>query len=314
MTAFAIENRIRDSKKPHGIFTATTWFGGNPLSTFVRGTDQWNALMEMADNAGPALSNYNKGSYCSAYVFIQGESGSAGYRSDLLAYINDVIPEIKLKTGQASDPEFFLLQISSPSNTAPGGENGVDLAQFLVTQDKLGLGSTTATPMYQFPLSDNIHVSALGRMAMGEVIAEVHNTVVTKNATFQPLMPSAVTISGAVVTIVFDVPAGDIEFDLDGVEPAINFGFEYVDDTLTASISSVIIVSSDTLEITLDQTPTGSNPKIKYAQAQNIVAGWSATRGQLRSPTKVKSFYFEQGYDVPEIVNHYCLRFSETIT
>lgn len=311
MASFAIENATRKSMAPHSFMSATTWYGAKPIQDFIRGTAQWNALMTLAESAPSALSNYGKEAYCPAYFFIQGESGSENYDVSLRDYIDDVIPEIKSRTGQSTNPEFFMAQI----NTSVTGttETGAVLAQYKVGLERLGAGVTVVGPMYQLPIADDIHPSALGRMMQGDLFSEIYDIVINKKKVFQSLMPTSITLSGNVITVVFHVPAGDIEFDEEWVAAAPNFGFKYVDSTDSATITDVTIAGRDTIEITLDQAPSGSGRLLKYAQPQTVVDGWTSGRGQLMSKTRTRSFYYEQGYNVPEFVSHYCLRFTEAV-
>lgn len=293
------------------MFTFSVTEGGQPLDQFLLGTNNFSNLIAAIESAVNSLNKYEKELFIPCYTFAQGESGGTDYYNNLGAYKSDVISGIKAAAGQELDPEFVLFQINSTDETSTW--NGVETHQYNFAKANAANGVTLAGPMYFTPLKDTIHASAEGRCMIGDVLADVYRTIIAGEK-FTPLWPISLVLSGNIITVVFNVPAGDLEFDQDWITGVANYGFTYIDDSSSANISSVAITASDTIEITLDAPPTGSNPKLQYAMnVDNTDDVWASGRGQLMSKTSTKSKFHEMGVSIPEHVRHYCVRFQEAL-
>lgn len=291
------------------MFTFCATEGGQALDQFLMGTNNFSNLITAIESAVNSLNGYEKELFVPCYTFVQGESGGTDYYNNLGVYKSDVISGIKAAAGQALDPEFVLFQINSTDETSTW--NGVETHQYNFAKANVANGVTLAGPMYFTPLKDTIHASAVGRCMIGDVLADVYRTIIAGEK-FTPLWPTSLTLSDNIITVVFNVPAGDLEFDQDWITGVDHYGFTYVDDSSSATISSVAITASNTVEITLDTTPTGLNPKIQYAMnSDNIDDMWASGRGQLMSKTATKSRFHAMGVSIPEYVRHYCVRFQE---
>jgi hypothetical protein len=249
---------------------------------------------------------------------VQGESDSssrADYASELGAYVDSIIPAVTHALGQASPPTFVIVQTNSwDSATVYGYDvsypDAVGLAQWDVSRTKPGV--IMAGPMYQAPLiattTDGIHATAVGRMIIGDMLAAVRDA----GAGWKPLQPNHAVRTGNTIDITFDVPAGPLAWDTTWIKAVPNYGFSFQDDAGSANIASVAIVSADTVCVTLDASPTGVNQLIRYAQgvSDNDLDGWATGRGQLISPTTRQSYFYREGYPVPQFVNHYSVKFE----
>jgi hypothetical protein len=307
LSSFAFESRYREfyNKPSSGVLAFTSWYGGQPITSMVRGTTTWDNLMLGASQAVVVAAQYNKTVECRHYTFIQGENSTASYETLLIAYAADVCGELKTVLGQVGDIEFVYLQINSPEDASAA--NSIEQAQLNAATTP---GMTLAGPMYDAPLGDNVHQSPIGRMIIAERLANVY-AAIEKGETFEPLWPVSVAIGGAFITVVFNK---SIAIDSDWMPSVPNFGFVYTDSTSSATIASVDIIAADTIRITLSNTPSGTSKKIKYAViTETDVDGWANGRGLIYSPTTQPSFYYAQGFAVPEFLRLYAVRFTEDL-
>jgi hypothetical protein len=308
--SLALEDVARQAGAPTpGTITATYWWSGRPITSFVRDTNGWNTIMKYARKAKARAADYGRAAQCKWLLFVQGENSTTGYKDALVAFATDIRVELKTQMGQSFLPEFLYVQINSYETETVA--SGIEQAQLDAYLENIGAGMTLVGPMYHCPLGDNIHITSIGRMVLGENIAIAQQHVLAGKQ-FKPLYPVSATLSGNHIDIVFNVPGNRLEFDADWILPAVaNQGFQYSDDSSSATISSVAILSRDTVRVTLSGTPTGTNKKIRYAVlTETNVDGWGNGRGQLYSPSNVKSFYWRKGYNVPEYTRHYSVRFT----
>ncbi len=308
LTAFAMEYQSRQSGvHGSGIASWTSWYGGQPLETFLRGTDTWENLMLGAEQTASVAAQYGRTLTCPAYVFIQGESGGTDYAATLTAYAADVTAELQIVLGLSDLPNFVFMQINS-GNTATS-PNGMETAQLSV--GKAGIENVfLAGPMYQAPLGDNIHQNPIGRMIVADTLAVVLKELETAG-TFEPLWPESVDLSGSTITVSFNKP---VAIDSDWVPSSVpDCGFVYSDDASSADIVSVS-ASGSAVVIELSAVPTGTNPVLEYAMLnEETESAWANGIGQIYSDSGYPSFFHSEGYSVPATVRHYCVRFSESL-
>lgn len=309
-SAFALEYLLRQSGiASPGTFSFTSWWGGQPLESFVRGTNTFNNLMIAAAQAKTVAAQYGRSLTCPFYTFIQGENGGADYENALVNYANDVTGELA-SVLDIDTPAFVLVQINTGAHaTAP---NGTELAQLTAAQNNPS-ALVLAGPMYYAPMSDSIHSTAIGRMLVGEMLAACYQSILDSGY-FTPLWPTSAVLSGNEIDIHFAVPGNGLALDVDWVAAVDNYGFVYNDDNQSAAIASVSIIDGTTVRVTLDQVPTGTNPHIAYAHATlPKVDHWSSGRGQLYSPSDIPSFFHSLGYELPATVRFYCVRFKRSL-
>jgi len=133
-------------------------------------------------------------------------------------------------------------------------------------------------PTYQYTFYDKTHLhGAEAYRQLGENIGKVIHKVGILNENWKPLSPELITYNNKLITIHFHVPVGDLVFDapehsIDSITGAKsyfnNYGFSYVDDTNSANIlpgGIALGVDKKSVLIYLDNAPTGTNPRIKYA-------------------------------------------------
>jgi hypothetical protein len=298
-----------------GYHAYTAWEGGQPLSSFVAGTNNWNNMMAAAAGGAYVAGAYGRTYEVGATIFIQGEGGPAGvatYKAQFDSLIDSFRPAIKSAAGMATDPPFIFVQTNSTDTAVTTA--GVELAQLQVGIERLGTGVILAGPMYQCPIfeevGDDIHASNPGRLLLGDLLALAKNI----GSSFVPLYPTTATRAGAVVELTFAVPANGLSWDTTWIGAAANKGFRAFknSDNSEQTITNVQIVGANKVQITLSADP-GSAVKVWYAIiADTADDGWASGRGQLISATNRRSAYYDLFSPpvVPEFVNHYCCRFQ----
>lgn len=304
--AFEEQTRTATGLPSSGLLTYTSHYGGQPIETFERDEIPWTNLMLGASKSVEIAALYDREVECPAVVFIQGESGPfTGYKAALIALAIDVRNEVQAQMGLTAAPEFLVVQTSEYDNVLTADTVFQD--QWEASKETGGI--TMVGPMYQCPLEDDIHLDALGRMVMGEMVAYVQRVIYAGDP-WVPLQPASSSISTDTIDIVFDVPAGGIVFDSDWIEAVDDEGFVVTEDGAPVGITSVSIVGDDTVRIVLDATPSGA-VQVQYAflTADTASTGWGNGRGHLYSPTTTPSTFHALGYDVPEFVRHYSVRF-----
>jgi len=309
MTGFAYEGQARaETGHPtQGVFAFTSWYGGQPLTAFERGTVPWDNMMIGASKAVDVAALYGREVECPGIVWIQGEHGPfTGYKALMIALAADITGELQTQMGLASAPEFFVVQTSEYDDAA--SSDTVFQDQFEAARDTAGI--TMLGPMYHCPLDDAIHLSPIGRMVLGDTLAAAIREF-EANGSFEPLWPASASLVGANVTITFNRP---VARDADWVLTVDDDGFVVRDDSGTTAINSVNLSGSE-VTLVLASAPAGANPRVEYAVYTDTTAenGWSNGRGLIYSPTTIPSYYAALGYDVPDMVRHYAVRFIATL-
>lgn len=196
---------------------------------------------------------------------------------------------------------MLLCQLSSQAATVTNVLKQVSLGQLNACKDnptKLFM----VGPKYQLNYADNTHLTNYSYRWLGEYHAKAWKSILTTGS-WKPLWPTETSLTDNIIRISFNIPQGPLVFDTTLVATIPNYGFEYMDDTASASISSVAIDNSD-IVITLDGTPTGANKKIRYAYTNQV--GGPGPKGNLRDSDTTPSFYGNALYN-------WCVHFEEDI-
>ncbi len=258
----------------HGV-SGTAYSGikkSGSTSAFANGMAQITAAKALALAAGKTYR-------VSAVMVIHGETdhqnGNSNYQANLVEFQGNYETDAKAITGQTGIIPMFICQVASwtkygqTTSLIPGAQIGAAEANptkiFLVC------------PKYFLPYqTDGIHLTNTGEMRLGQYYAKAIAAVLA-GGSWQPVRPLTVTRSGAIITVKFNVPAGQLVFDTTNVTNPGNYGFEYTDAGTPPAISNVQITDFDTVQITLASTPSGSSKKIRYA--------WTGTANANAGPT-----------------------------
>lgn len=142
-----------------------------------------------------------------------------------------------------------------------------------------------AGPTYTFVHSDAYSYRSRAMRGIGAMMARAA-AALTTNGAWSPVRPTLVTRVGAVIDVDFSVPSGPLVFDTTRVMDPGDYGFTYFDDSASATISSVTLVSASKVRIVLNTTPTGANKKIRYGfnSGASATGSFGAINGPLGSP------------------------------
>jgi hypothetical protein len=312
LDAYAAEQVARDAgRPPTGLYAYTQYEAGAAIGSFVKGSTNYQLLLDEVRRATASAKLYKRSFAVRGVVWIQGETVSSDYGTTLERLADDLAADIVAITGQATRPELMIQQINLPD--AQPSITGVELDQLALARRRQGSGITMIGPMYQgrYGAGDLMHVSDLGKMALADVVGLAFDRV-RRGLPFTPLWPVAASRAGAVIDIRFNVPGNGLALDTDLLPNDIaNYGFAYTDDAKSAFIQSVQIVGTDTVRLTLNRIPFGTNAQVQYALGNEAASdGFSAGRGNLYSEDKAPSLYRRLGYPVPAHVRHYAVRFA----
>lgn len=239
------------------------------------------------------------------------------YAGFLLQWQRDYEGDVRAFTGQEEWVPMFIDQPTSwtgNTHTFPRIELGqLSAARTLDSRIRLVM------PTYSLEFADNLHLKAWSYRRMGEYFGRAMKKTIVDGEEWRPLMPLRVARLGRVIEVQFHVPAPPLAFDTSAVVAKPQFGFEFSDSTSSATIESAAIISSDTVRITLDQTPTGAQPRLRYAYTgtSGIVGprDAGAPSGNLRDSDLTPALYHDA--HVPawadSHLRNWCVTFDDPI-
>lgn len=242
------------------------------------------------------------------------------YEDYLVEWQSDYEADIRNITGQAEPVRLFTDQVSSWPRLGFATPR-IALAQYRAAKNHPD-NIILVAPKYILDYADGYHLRNYSERRLGEYYAKVYKHIIIDGESWQPLLPASITISENVINATFHVPVQPIMFDTVAVSGQVNYGFEYNDDSNSASITNVQIIGPDIVEITLSEIPTGANPRLRYAYTGTIGA-WSgaqstegSARGNLRDSDMTQAFY--QDGNVPAsmgiYLHNWAMTFDEPIT
>ncbi|WP_157652577.1 hypothetical protein [Burkholderia ubonensis] len=218
---------------------------------------------------------------------------AAQYSDDIIQMQNDYESDYQSRTGDINGVPLFL-------DNRVGGCAAPFPPTTPIGQWQASLRAPTkifiVLPMYIFDnYRDNCHPESTAYRRMGEYFGKVMKKVLVDKQAWKPLSPKSITMAGNVITAQFYVPVAPLVFDTTIVQGVSNMGFEYTDSlsntaagTGPTSIASVTLGADGTsVVITLNQTPAGTSPRLRYAYTYtsgNIMGAYTAgaARGNLR--------------------------------
>lgn len=283
--------------------------GATTIANLSQGSVPYaNGLAEITPAVTVAAA-YGRTLRCNAIFWDQGEADRnsltvAQYQTALQDLIADYNTDwgAVLPVGNGSI-HMFVTQLSASTQNPAGNASLAHLSA--ARADPL---IHISTPNYIFDFVDTVHKTGLGHFLAGEYQMRAHD-VVARGGAWTPLWPTSVTRSGAVITIVFSVPEGDLEFSDDLRPFAENMGFEYTDDSASQTIAAVAITAPNTVQVTLTGTPSGANPAIAYA-----FAGGEDTSGRAKAWGNLVSRSADVSFSgLARNLDHYCVTFKENI-
>lgn len=216
------------------------------------------------------------------------------YEGYLVEWQRDYENDIKSITGQVGTIPMFTDQMSSYTglNSATSEIPLAQLSAYENNPTKIIL----VGPKYFLNYSDSAHLTNTSYRWLGEYYGKVIKKVIVDKQTWKPLMPERIVRNSNIIYVQFSVPVPPLVFDTSLVLAKPNYGFEYYDDSSSASIINIEIINSDTVKITLNTRPTGSNQRLRYAYTGTAGAypgaqSLGSARGNLRDSDSTSSLY-----------------------
>ncbi len=241
----------------------------------------------------------------------QNHMTAASYVSDLLQWQSDVSFDRNRLNSQTGTIPMFIDQmqtwltvsgLSTPTTdgTLNPSNPSTPLGQWIAARDNPTKVFLTGPKYGNLSLLyyDNLHLVNSGYRLLGGYHAKAIKKVVVDGGQWVPLSPRSISIASNVITLRLWVPAGTVTLDTSTLpdytacsmvaDPTVNTnpttcrsnggtwrvkGLEFYDSTNSAYITSVTVASGDTLTITLNAAPTGSNQRLRSAYSTRLSTG-----------------------------------------
>lgn len=211
-----------------------------------------------------------------AITWIQGEADTSGtlWTRALDYYQRYLVLMTKIRdtaigiSGQSYLPSVYSYQTGAHSYY---GKRylGIAIAQWRASVERPDI--VMASPVYRMPhASDNLHLTAEGSWLLGEYIARAMFWTLVKGQKWRPLEPIDVTWTSTHIDVRYHVPCKPIQLSTIVCSAATNQGFDVWsngsvydsgatsndDQLISDAISSVTVLSDDTIRITLNPSAT----------------------------------------------------------
>ena len=243
------------------------------------------------------------------------------YAGDLIEWQHDYETDVRAFTGQDEPVPLYTTQTSSW--TANGHATPtVALGQLAAARSSTAVHLVTPTYIVEF--NDGWHLKAWSYRRIGEYFGKAMKQVSIDGRPFLPLMPLRVARLGTQVEVQFHVPVPPLAFDTTAVMARDAYGFEVSDDGSAMTVSSVALVSPDTVRLTLGQLPSGNDERLRYAftgvPGSAYVCGAGAhisgaPNGNLRDSDATPALY--QDSNVPSwagnLLRNWCVTFDDPV-
>ncbi|QQM29281.1 hypothetical protein JET14_13185 [Martelella lutilitoris] len=265
----------------------TTAEGGTPLIEYLPGTTKGDSIQGSVEETATMIQSvYGRKSIMYSHFLIGHENethtGYDSYSDVLTAFVNYVCgfgEDLPGNVEAGVRPKVLAYQPNDATTEALGDIKASALETLSLSftnPDLVCIG-----PVYhERTTDDGIHM--VGKFMTAELFAHVHD-IIRDGGDYKPLhakrdgsgnIVSAIR-TGTTIEIIIEGPNGILEFDQDWLNFALeSHGLKYVDDTSSASIAAVELYSYRSYQdrkiiITLDQEPTGTNPKIVISGVEN---------------------------------------------
>ncbi len=286
---------------------------GSPYSEMKKGTLTYQNTLNQIKNVSLAAQQLDK-TYdipALALLHVGGhyyQINDPNYEAEMVEWQHDYETDINAITGKSDTIPFFIIQMST---FEAGNFPNTSRAQLQVIKDHPDQ-FYLVTPGYPFIYANYYHFNSYGYRQLGEYYGKVMKKVLIDHEDWKPLMPETITRTDNIITAKFHVPVEPLQFDTTLVVPKTNYGFEYSDKNgIPVTITSVSLASPDTVQVTLSNTPTGTDQRLRYAYTSTTYySGANVTNsahGNLRDSDTTPSQYGNPLYN-------WAVHFDEPIT
>ncbi|WP_152665252.1 prophage tail fiber N-terminal domain-containing protein [Serratia marcescens] len=300
-----VNHTIRDLEQLTGmrptILAINASLGGQQYYKLTRGQDTYKRLQIALQSAVRLITQMGKTPIVAACRWMQGEDEVAidartkyEYESQLRQLERYVTDDAKKITGQVDSPVFLINQISWSSKYPEGlWRQPIKQAQLLRTDRVIPVG-----PIYQYPMSDYVHMNSWGRNYLGQCLAIACVNEVF-GASYTPLLPGDYYwLNSTTLRLQISVQYPPVVIDTSGVialEQLENYGFNFDDYTDSPPVITGVSTSgADSVDINLDKPPATSW-RLAYAMKKqddvDRAGPITGARGCLRDSAAHQNIY-----------------------
>ena len=255
--------------------------GGTAFADLRRGSFPFQNFLDAVEDATAIARASGYRLRVPGYVWIQGQNETSDgttaeqYFNMLRSFARDLGDDVMQITGQHERPMLYIVQTSTVNN-ALGLDQQVQMAQLRAGRTDW---ARVVCPLYHLPSSsssgaDSIHKNGAGTNLMGQLVARA-TFAESQGLGWQALsVRSARLTSSTKILIDCDVPVAPIVIDTTGaVNPAGLQGLNGFDVQLPngtyATIASMAVVNSTSIELTMSAPITAAWVRVAYAMRRN---------------------------------------------
>lgn len=300
---------------------------GADYAALKQGTSAYNAGLTSISTAKTAAAGRGQAFQVVAAVYMAGGTDfgeavpAATYQANMVQYQANWQADVFALTGQTGTLPLFLdinskwTELGPPAAretpTYAGGGNGIQfgvLNAWMANQGKIFV----VGPHYQQTFLPGTtgpydHTDNVSNRRYGEMTGKAMKKVLVDGQAWVPLVPRAISISGATITFQCWVPVPPLVIDVTtvpdwtgsvGTGGAYRYkGFEFFDDSGSPPhITAIAVSAGDTLTITLASTPTGTAGSFRlrydYTGFVNTIQGTAnAPGGNVRDSDATPSVF-----------------------
>jgi len=241
--------------------------GGQTIAQLERGSIFYANILTAVTYSKPYVESLGLQYSIPFLDWIQGEADrnlpAGEYTAQLSALRSHLDADIRAITGSSSPFPMLLDQISNFTAYNMAWSN-VPLEQLQIALDHPGLFYCAGPKYWLQTVSDGVHMTTESSQRLGCMHARAAASLLSG----KPWLPTYCTGAvrkGKTVTLSFYTPVSPLVIDTTNVSNPGNYGLRWIDDTASASISSIAVHSNNTVTLTLNNEPTGNNPQIGIA-------------------------------------------------
>jgi hypothetical protein len=242
--------------------------GGTAIAGLVSGTGPFQLLKDNVSYGYSLAQAAGKTYKFRAFGWLQGESdyqngtSAATYQAALIQLRSDLDTYVKSVTSQADNVACIVAQVDGADTYGSPGNPYLATTQLSICNSQANF--YMACPVYQLPMADYPHFTAVGSKWLGAYYGRVYTRVLVEGGTWKPLQPVSAYRQGTIAVLKMNVPSPPLVFDVVNVGSVTNKGFTLVDSSNNPiTINSVSIIEKDTVKIVAASTiPAGA--KLRY--------------------------------------------------